>query len=67
MEKLKATPFSKTFIDIRIKQLCNEKNIKYNFPDDILSGIWEVKPSELNMDRNPYESMKPNLPTQSFV
>ena len=66
-EKLKATPFSKTFIDIRIKQLCNEKNIKYNFPDDIPSGIWEVKPSELNMDRNPYESMRPNLPTQSFV
>ena len=66
-EKLKATPFSKAIIDLRIKQICNEKHIKCNIQDVVPSGDWEVKPSELNMDRNPYESMRPNLPTQSFV
>ena len=67
VEKLKATPFSKAIIDLRIKQICNEKHIKCNIQDVVPSGDWEVKPSELNMDRNPYESMRPNLPTQSFV
>lgn len=64
-EKINTTIFENSFKNIRLKQLCQEKNINYISQEEIPSGEWER--TNTNINRNPYESMRPELPTQSFV
>ena len=64
-EKINNTIFPNEVKNIRLKQLCREKNINYISQEDIPSGEWET--NDTNINRNPYESMRPELPTQSFV
>ena len=66
-EKLKITAFSQEVIKIRLKQLCIEKKLNIPLGDIAPGGDWEPTNVDLNMDKNPYESMRPNLPSQSFV
>ena len=64
-EKIKITIFPNELKKIRLKQLCQEKKINYISQEEIPQGDWEA--TDTNLDRNPYESMRPELPTQSFV
>ena len=63
-ERLRSTVFSEVMVKQRLKQLCIKKNINFKFDEDIPPGP-EIL--DVEMDKNPYESMRPNLPTQSFV
>ena len=67
VEKLKVTPFTPEMIKIRIKQLCKEKKLNIKFDENIVGGVWEPQIGDPNLNKNPYASMRPNLPTQSFV
>ena len=67
VEKLKVTPFTPEMIKIRIKQLCKEKKLNIKFDENIVGGDWEPQIGDPNLNKNPYASMRPNLPTQSFV
>ena len=67
VEKLKVTSFTPQMIKIRIKQLCKEKKLNIKLDEDIVGGDWEPQIGDPNLNKNPYASMRPNLPTQSYV
>ena len=70
VEKLKIKPASDAFLTIRLKQLCKEKKINYEFPSEIISDIPDpinnpFGPPSNNMgggDINPYASVQGNNP-----
>ena len=70
VEKLKIKPASDAFLTIRLKQLCKEKKINYEFPSEIISDIPDpinnpFGPPSNNMgggDFNPYSSVQGNNP-----
>ena len=62
VEKLQATCFSQQLIKIKMQQLCKEKKIQFKGNEVVPGGDWEVP---VNIEKNPYESMRPNFPTQN--
>ena len=46
IEKLTVRPASSTFVTIRLRQLCKEKKLNYEFPDENFDG----------MGNNPYDN-----------
>ena len=55
VEKLKVKPASDAFLIIRLKQLCKEKKIAFEFPSEILSDIpGDISPPFEGPGNNPY-------------
>ena len=55
IEKLTVRPASSTFVTIRLKQLCKEKKLNYEFPDENFDGMGN-NPYDNNGMGNPYDS-----------
>ena len=68
IEKLKIKPASDAFVTIRLKQLCKEKKIPFEFPSEIISDIPDGinnpfgPPGNNPGDFNPYASVQGNNP-----
>ena len=68
VEKLKIKPASDAFLTIRLKQLCKEKKIPFEFPSEIISDIPDGinnpfgPPGNNPGDFNPYASVQGNNP-----
>ena len=60
IEKLKIKPASDAFLLIRLKQLCKEKKIPFEFPSEITTDIGDIG-NPFNSGNNPYGVSGPNF------
>ena len=61
--KLRVTIFDEHVVKIRLRQLCMKKKVNFTFPDEVIVNV----PTNLNTNRNIYESTTEKFPTQSMI